>query len=134
VLSLLLLLALGHSQAGAMVAAAVWGLAFGAANLCQINLVLAGAPDRFEAAMSINTLGFNLSIAIGALIGGVFADRSGVASAVWFGVVLTAASLLVTLFTRRPAPVTPDGSPLRGYESESASGSATAETRSSPVR
>ena len=102
VASLLLLLALGHSQAGAMLAAAVWGLAFGAANLCQINLILSSAPDRFEAAMSINTLGFNLSIALGALIGGVFADRSGVSSAVWFGVVLTAASLLVSVLTRRP--------------------------------
>lgn len=110
VVSLLLLLAFGHSQAGAMLAAALWGMAFGAANLCQINLMLASAPDRFEAAMSINTLGFNLSIAAGALVGGVFADRSGVASAVWFGVVLSAASLLVTLFTRRPAtaPVSQD--------------------------
>jgi len=134
VLSLLMLLALGHSQAGAMVAAAVWGLAFGAANLCQINLVLAGAPDRFEAAMSINTLGFNVSIALGALIGGVFADQAGLSSAVWFGVVLTAASVVVTLGTRRPARVTPDSAPLPEYESGSASESATVETRSSPVR
>jgi predicted MFS family arabinose efflux permease len=99
--SLLSLLALGHSRAGAMVALAVWGLSFGAANLCQINLTLASAPDRFEAAMSINTLGYNVSIALGALIGGVFADRSGVSSAVWFGAALAAGSLLVTLFTRR---------------------------------
>ncbi|WP_370374328.1 MFS transporter [Catenulispora sp. GP43] len=104
VVSLLALLALGHSRAGALVAAAVWGLAFGASNLCQINLVLACAPDRFEAAMSINTLGFNVSIALGALVGGVFADQSGVSSAVWFGVVLTAGSVLVSLFTRRAAP------------------------------
>lgn len=104
VASLLLLLALGHSQGGALVAAAAWGLAFGAANLCQINLVLAAAPDRFEAAMSINTLGFNVSIALGALIGGVFADQSGVAGAVWFGVALTTFSVLVSLFSRRQNP------------------------------
>lgn len=54
--------------------------------------------------MSINTLGFDVSIALGALIGGVFADQSGVSSAVWFGVVLTACSLLVSLVTRREAP------------------------------
>jgi predicted MFS family arabinose efflux permease len=105
VMSLLMLLALGHSPAGAMLAAAAWGLAFGASNLCQINLMLASAPDRFEAAMSINTLGFNLSIAAGALAGGVFADQSGVSSAVWFGVALTAASLAATLLTRRQATV-----------------------------
>jgi predicted MFS family arabinose efflux permease len=104
VVSLLALVGLGHSRGGALVAAAVWGLAFGASNLCQINLVLSSAPDRFEAAMSINTLGFNVSIALGALIGGVFADQSGVSSAVWFGVVLTACSVLVSLVTRREAP------------------------------
>jgi len=106
VLSLLLLLALGHSRTGALLAVAVWGLALGAANLCQINLMLASAPDRFEAAMSINTLGYNLSIALGALAGGLFADQSGVSSAVWFGVVLTAASVAVSVFTRQRPTLT----------------------------
>ncbi|GAA3111334.1 MFS transporter [Streptosporangium carneum] len=103
VAALLALLAFGGSQAGAVVALVVWGVSFGAANLCQINLTLAAAPDRFEAAMSINTLGYNTSIALGALLGGLFADRLGVTSAVWFGVVLTAASLLLTLGAHRTA-------------------------------
>ncbi|GAA3262620.1 MFS transporter [Nonomuraea helvata] len=109
VVSLLLLLTIGHSQVGAIVSLALWGVSFGAANLCQINMTLAAAPDTFEAAMSINTLGYNTSIALGALFGGLFADRLGVPSAVWFGVALTAASLLLTLSTgRKTSRTVPD--------------------------
>ncbi|MFJ4654547.1 MFS transporter [Nocardia sp. NPDC088792] len=101
--SLLLLLTIGHSPAGAIVSMALWGVSFGAANLCQINLTLGAAPDTFEAAMSINTLGYNLSIALGALFGGLLTDNLGVRSALWFGVALTAASLLLTIALGRKA-------------------------------
>jgi predicted MFS family arabinose efflux permease len=104
VLSLVFLSCVGRSHLGAFLALAVWGVCFGAANLCQINLVLAAAPDRFEAAMAINTLGYNLSIALGALVGGVFADATGVAGAVWSGAALAAVSVLVTVTTRRSEP------------------------------
>lgn len=103
VTAMLLLLMIGHTRFGLIAAVVLWGLSFGAANLCQINLMLGAAPDTFEAAMSINTLGYNTSIALGALFGGLFADGFGVESAVWFGVTLAAASLLVTLGTRRKA-------------------------------
>ncbi|MFE7799278.1 MFS transporter [Nocardia sp. NPDC057440] len=109
VASLLLLLTIGHGQAGLIISVALWGISFGAMNLCQINMTLAAAPDTFEAAMSLNTLGYNTSIALGALFGGLFADHSGVRSVFWFGVALTAASLLVTLGSRRnPARTVPD--------------------------
>jgi predicted MFS family arabinose efflux permease len=97
--SMLLLLAIGHSKAGLTLSVVLWGLSFGAANLCQISIMLASAPDTFEAAMAINTLGYNTSIALGALFGGLLADNFGVEGAVWFGVVLATASLLVTLGT-----------------------------------
>ncbi|WP_028924006.1 MFS transporter [Pseudonocardia acaciae] len=101
VASLLLLLAFGHTPAGVIIAVALWGISFGAANLSQVNLTLDAAPDTFEAAMAINTLGYNTSIALGALFGGVVADQLGVRGAVWFGVALTAAALTITLSTRR---------------------------------
>ncbi|MBI1759782.1 MAG: MFS transporter [Actinobacteria bacterium] len=99
VTAMLLLLGIGHTRVGLITAVVLWGVSFGAANLCQINLMLAAAPDTFEAAMSINTLGYNTSIALGALFGGLFADGLGVTSAVWFGVALAAAAVLVTLAT-----------------------------------
>jgi predicted MFS family arabinose efflux permease len=106
VTAMLLLLTIGHTRPGLMLAVALWGVSFGAANLCQINLVLGAAPDTFEAAMSINTLGYNTSIALGALFGGWFADNLGVDSAVWFGVALTGAALLVSVSTRRTTTAT----------------------------
>jgi predicted MFS family arabinose efflux permease len=105
VVSLLLLLTLGHTLPGAVVCLALWGVSFGAANLCQVNITLAAAPDTFEAAMSINTLGYNTSIALGALFGGLVADHVGVGAAIWFGVVLTAASVVMTLTSRTEKPV-----------------------------
>ncbi|MFK4035820.1 MFS transporter [Nonomuraea wenchangensis] len=103
VVSLLALLAIGGGEAGAVAALVVWGLSFGAVQLCQVNLTLAAAPDTFEAAMSLNTMAYNTSIALGALFGGLFADNLGVTAVVWFGVALTASSLLVNLTTGRRA-------------------------------
>lgn len=97
VASLLLLLAVGHWTAAPAVLLVAWGVSFGAWQLCQVNMTLAAAPETFEAAMSLNTLAYNTSIAVGALFGGLFADHLGVRSVLWFGAALTAASLLVTL-------------------------------------
>ncbi|MFI6922013.1 MFS transporter [Nonomuraea spiralis] len=101
VTAMLLLLAIGDSATGAIVALVVWGLSFGVVQLAQVNMTLAAAPETFEAAMSLNTMAYNTSIALGALFGGLFADNLGVTSVVWFGVALTAGSLLLNLATGR---------------------------------
>lgn len=103
VVSLLLLLAIGDGPAGAIMSLVLWGLSFGVVQLSQVNMTLAAAPETFEAAMSLNTMAYNTSIALGALFGGLFADHLGVTSVVWFGVVLTAASLLVMVGSGRKA-------------------------------
>ncbi|GAA5136688.1 MFS transporter [Pseudonocardia adelaidensis] len=102
--SLLVLLVIGAGQVGAIVLLALWGISFGVVQLCQLNMTQAAAPDTFEAAMSLNTLAYNTSIAIAALIGGLLVDNLGVRSVTWFGVALTATSLLVVLTTRRRNP------------------------------
>ncbi|WP_134734063.1 MFS transporter [Amycolatopsis nivea] len=104
VVSLLLLLLVGNHPAGLAVSVALWGIAFGAANLCQVNMILAAAPDAFEAAMSLNTMGYNISIALGALLGGLFANNVGLTGAMWFGVGLTAAALVSAFASMRTAP------------------------------
>lgn len=104
VASLLLMLTIGQGQAGLIISLAVWGISFGAVQLCQLNVTQAAAPDTFEAAMSLNTLAYNTSIALGALFGGLFVDNLGIRSVFWFGVALTAIALLVTVSTnRKPA-------------------------------
>lgn len=101
--SLLLLAVAGRSHAGPYILLLVWGLSFGAWQLCQINMTLNAAPEAFEAAMSLNTMAYNTSIALGAMFGGLFVDGFGVKSVLWYGVALTGASLLFTLGTRRAA-------------------------------
>ncbi|TDO60907.1 putative MFS family arabinose efflux permease [Kribbella sp. VKM Ac-2571] len=100
--ALLLLLAVGHSPVGQVVSLVLWGTSFGVVQLCQVNLTQAAAPETFEAAMSLNTMAYNTSIALGALFGGLFADHAGVNSVVYFGITLVAASLLLTRVTGRP--------------------------------
>ena len=101
VASLLLLLAIGQTQGGAIVALIAWGLSFGIVQLSQVNMTLASAPDTFEAAMSLNTMAYNTSIALGALFGGLITNGLGVRSVVWFGIALTATSLLLALSAAR---------------------------------
>jgi predicted MFS family arabinose efflux permease len=107
--SLLALLIAGNTQAAAIVLLAAWGISFGVVQLCQLNMTQAAAPETFEAAMSLNTLAYNTSIAVAALIGGLLVDILGVRSVIWFGVALTAASVLVVLAARgrRPAEAAP---------------------------
>jgi predicted MFS family arabinose efflux permease len=112
--ALLLLLAIGDGKAGAIVALVLWGLAFGVVQLSQVNMTLAAAPETFEAAMSLNTMAYNTSIALGALFGGLFADSLGVTSVVWFGIALIAASLLVMLATDTRRRVSGGGTPSPG--------------------
>ncbi|MEV4671988.1 MFS transporter [Actinomadura sp. NPDC049382] len=111
VASLLLLLAIGGGKTGAVIALILWGVAFGVVQLSQVNMTLAAAPETFEAAMSLNTMAYNTSIALGALFGGLFADHLGVTNIAWFGVILTAAALLLVATTggrtTRPSPTQP---------------------------
>ncbi|MGW1994937.1 MFS transporter [Embleya sp. NPDC001921] len=106
VTSLLLLLVTGGTKAGTIVALILWGISFGVVQLCQVNMTLAAAPETFEAAMSLNTMAYNTSIALGALFGGLFADNIGVTSVVWFGVALITASLIIRISTGRKTPST----------------------------
>ncbi|TQM14183.1 MFS transporter [Pseudonocardia kunmingensis] len=108
--SLLLLLAIGQVPAAPLVLLGLWGISFGVVQLSQLTMTQAAAPDTFEAAMSLNTLAYNSSIAIGALLGGLLVDNAGVRSVIWFGAALTAASLLVMLTTRRTTSGAPAGS------------------------
>ncbi|WP_327390881.1 MFS transporter [Streptomyces microflavus] len=101
VASLVLLLTIGANKVGVIIAMTLWGLAFGVVQLSQINITLSAAPQQFEAAMSLNTMAYNTCIALGALIGGLFADHVGVSSVVWFGIVLVALAVILRSVTGR---------------------------------
>ncbi|MER6365104.1 MFS transporter [Kitasatospora sp. NPDC001527] len=99
--ALVLLLTVGSDEVGVIAAMLLWGIAFGVVQLSQITMTLAAAPETFEAAMSLNTMAYNTCIALGALVGGLFADHTGVTSAVWFGIVLVGLAVLLRSVTGR---------------------------------
>lgn len=51
--------------------------------------------------MSLNTMAYNTSIALGALFGGLVVDNLGVTNVIWFGMALTAMSMLLRIAVRR---------------------------------
>ena len=51
--------------------------------------------------MSLNTMAYNTCIALGALIGGLFADHVDVTSVIWFGMALVALSAALRATTGR---------------------------------
>ncbi|MFD5203502.1 hypothetical protein ACFWM7_25895 [Streptomyces sp. NPDC058375] len=93
--ALVALLTAGANDIGVIAAMTLWGPAFGVVQIGQITLTLSAAPEAFEAAMSLNTMAYNTCIALGALVGGLFADHAGVTSVVRFGVVLVALAVVV---------------------------------------
>ncbi|MBM7057589.1 MULTISPECIES: MFS transporter [Streptomyces] len=103
--ALVALLSAGANDIGVIAAMALWGLAFGVVQIGQINLTLSAAPEAFEAAMSLNTMAYNTCIALGALVGGLFADHAGVTSVVPFGIVLVALAVIVGAATGGRATV-----------------------------
>ncbi|MEJ3658367.1 MFS transporter [Actinomycetes bacterium KLBMP 9759] len=95
VASMSLLLTMGSGMAVLVGSLALWGVSFGVVQLSQLTMTQVAAPDTFEAAMSLNTMAYNTSIALGAMFGGVLADHLGVRSVFWFGVLLTTSALLI---------------------------------------
>lgn len=63
--------------------------------------ILHAAPDATEAAGSLYVSAFNLSIALGALIGGFAVNGIGTTSVLWTGAVLPILALFVVRGTGR---------------------------------
>jgi predicted MFS family arabinose efflux permease len=88
-------------SAGAILA--IWGLGYGAVPVTLQTWILDAAPDATEAATSLYVSAFNLSIALGALIGGFAVNGIGTTSVLWIGALLASVALL-PLFAVRIVP------------------------------
>ncbi len=95
---------LGGSPALAAVLMVVWGLGYGGVSAGTQTWVLLAAPDAREAASSLFVAVFNGAIALGALAGGLVADRVGVTAVMGTGAALMAGALVTTAVGRAPAP------------------------------
>ncbi|WP_371793150.1 MFS transporter [Streptomyces sp. NBC_01471] len=86
---------LGTGHVGGVILLVVWGLGYGGVSVSLQTWMLKAAPEANEAASSLFVLMFNLSIALGALIGGFVVDGS-TSGVLWLGaalVVLTAVAV-----------------------------------------
>ncbi|WP_340682262.1 MFS transporter [Amycolatopsis coloradensis] len=63
----------------------LWALGYGAVPVTFQTWILAAAPDATEAASSLYVSAFNLSIALGALFGGLAVDAIATVSVLWIG-------------------------------------------------
>lgn len=81
--TVLLTPALGRGTVHGIVLAGMWGLAYGGVSVSLQTWIIRAAPKSTEAATALFVSVFNLSIALGALIGGVAADNAGITSPMW---------------------------------------------------
>ncbi|MEU1090066.1 MFS transporter [Streptomyces sp. NPDC005576] len=97
--AVVLLVVNGGWHPGTVILLLVWGIAYTALPVCLQTLVFASAPQAPEAATSLYICAFNISIALGALIGGWFVDTSGPSSVMFIGAGFSVlAALLMTRY------------------------------------
>ncbi|WP_240436967.1 MFS transporter [Streptomyces sporangiiformans] len=72
----------------------LWGLGYGAVPVTLQTWILKAAPNTSEAASSLYVSMFNLSIALGALFGGLAVDGIATTSVLWIGAALTSSPCL----------------------------------------
>lgn len=90
---LLLLATLGTAMLPAIALLFIWGLAYGGASVSLQTWMNHAEPVESEAASALFAGMFNLSIAFGALIGGLAIDAIGIRSVLWLGGVLVLGAL-----------------------------------------
>ncbi|GGO14737.1 MFS transporter [Microbispora rosea subsp. aerata] len=90
-----------HTTWSAAAVLVVWGLGYGAVPVTLQTWVLNAAPAATEAASSLYVSMFNLSIALGALGGGLLVDAAGPVSMLWIGGLLAVSVLPVVAAVRR---------------------------------
>ncbi|MCX2181902.1 MFS transporter [Streptomyces sp. SKN60] len=94
---------IGGSVVTATVLLAVWGVSYGGVSVSTQTWLLAAAPEARESASALFVGVFNGSIALGAFVGGLAADGSGIEAVMYLGAALAAGALVVTAAGRAPA-------------------------------
>jgi predicted MFS family arabinose efflux permease len=80
-----LFLLLGRGTVGGIALLVVWGLAYGGVSVGLQTWMIKAAPRAVEPASALWVAVFNLSIGLGALVGGVALDSLGLSGVLWLG-------------------------------------------------
>ncbi len=97
---MLLLPVVGSSQFWTLALVAVWGLAYGAMPIALQMWMVNAAPEMHEAGMALFVANFQISIAVGSVLGGTVADLFGVPRAFFAAAVLCMVALPILLVSR----------------------------------
>jgi predicted MFS family arabinose efflux permease len=92
---MLMLPYLGLPQSWSLVLIAIWGLAYGAMPLALQTWMVKAAPNVQEGGLALFVANFQISIAIGSLVGGLVVDNLGLISAMYFGAAPAVLAILV---------------------------------------
>ncbi|MEU8538906.1 MFS transporter [Streptomyces sp. NPDC048717] len=90
-----LFLLLGRTSVGGALLLILWGLAYGGVSVALQTWMIKAAPDAVEAASALWAAVFNLSIGLGALVGGVVVDTLELQGVLWLGGACALAAALV---------------------------------------
>jgi predicted MFS family arabinose efflux permease len=82
-LTAVLYLSLGGWAPGGIATLLVWGLAYGGVSVTLMTLMMKAAPEAVELAAAWYVGVFNIAIALGAWVGGLALDGSGLAANLW---------------------------------------------------
>ncbi|TNY38123.1 MFS transporter [Thermomonospora catenispora] len=85
----------GGGVAGVVGPLVLWGLGYGAVPVTLQSWIIAVSPTATEASTSLYTSMFNLSIALGALVGGLAVDALPLSAVLWAGGALALAAPLL---------------------------------------
>lgn len=96
-----LLVGFGTFQPVAAVAVAIWGFAFGALPVAVQTWMVRAAPDKAESTGGFIVATFQVAIAGGAVLGGLFVDGFGPLGAISYCAVATFAAAVFVLMQRR---------------------------------
>ncbi len=80
-----LFLLMGRTVVGGVILLIVWGLSYGGVSVGLQTWMIKAAPQAVEAAASLWVAVFNLSIGLGALVGGVVVDSLTLQGVLWLG-------------------------------------------------
>jgi predicted MFS family arabinose efflux permease len=101
----LLLLAHGHVSV-AIVAVALWGLAFSAIPLSVQSAVLRVVPEGTDTASAVVVVAFQIGIGGGALFGGALIDAGHLMLLPWIGLITVAIAAFAAFSVPRTFPRT----------------------------
>ena len=103
-LSVLAMPLLGLSSPGAFLVLALWGLSYGALPAAMQTWVFTADRIKSEGGSALYISTFQISLALGALVGGRIVDATGVAASMFTGAALAAVAFIALIALSRPVP------------------------------